>query len=402
MEKEGIGRPSTYASIIGTIIDRGYVKKVGNALAPTFTALVVSKLLQKYLPNYVDQGFTSEMEQKLDDIAEGDLDSVKYLSQFYFGDSGLKHQVEVQEEKIDAEESRSISLEGLKGLSFRVGRYGAYVCRKEGGEDVCASVPENQLPGDLTAEIANKLIDQKINGADALGKDPKTDMPVYVLTGRYGPYVQLGEHEEEKPKRMALPQGMEPENVTMDIALKLLELPKTLGEHPGTGKEIKKGLGRFGPYVVHEGDFRSIPKTDSIFEVDLERALELLSQPKKGRGRAAPLKELGEHPETGDPIQVLTGKYGPYIKCGKTNVSLPEGQEPQAVTKEMAMELLKERLETSGAKKKASKKAPKKAAAKKVVKKAGTSPKAKKSTASSGKGAPQKVIRRSASSRSEA
>lgn len=392
MEREGIGRPSTYASIIGTIIDRGYVKKMGNALAPTFTALVVSKLLKKYLPDYVDLGFTSEMEKKLDDIAEGELDSVKYLSQLYFGDRGLKNQVEKQEEKIDAEESRAISLDGLEGLSFRIGRYGAYVCRNEKDGEVCASVPESQLPGDLTAEIANKLIDQKINGSDALGKDPETGLPVYVLTGRYGPYVQLGEHEDEKPKRMAIPAGMDPENVTLKTALDLLSLPKTLGVHPDTGKEIKKGLGRFGPYVVHDGDFRSIPKSDDLFEVGLDRALELLSQPKKGRGRAAPLKELGEHPETGDPIQVLTGKYGPYIKCGKTNVSLPEGQEPKDVTKEMAVELLADRIGAKKKKKKASS-----SSKKKVSKKRTSGGKKASSTASASSGAKKKVIRRSAS-----
>ena len=397
MEKEGIGRPSTYASIIGTIIDRGYVKKSGNALAPTFTALVVSKLLMKYLPDYVDLGFTSSMEKQLDDIADGDLDSIKYLSQLYFGDRGLKNQVDTQETKIDAEESRAIALEGLEGLSFRIGRYGAYVCRTENGEDICASVPETHLPGDLTAEIANKLIDQKINGADALGKDPETGLPVYVLTGRYGPYVQLGEHEEEKPKRMAIPLGVEPENVSLKLALDLLSLPKTLGVHPGTQKEVKKGLGRFGPYVVHDGDFRSIPKTDDIFSVELERALELLSQPKKGRGRAAPLKELGNHPETGDPIQVLTGKYGPYIKCGKTNVSVPEGQKPEDVTAEMAIELLKDRLKVSG-KKKSKSVSPKNApVAKKVSKKRSSSskPKAKASVPVSNE-TKKKVIRRSA------
>lgn len=351
MEKEGIGRPSTYASIIGTIIDRGYVRKVGNALAPTFTALVVSKLLMNHLPDYVDLGFTSGMEKSLDDIADGDLDSIKYLSQLYFGNSGLKKQVETQEKKIDAEESRAIELDGLKGLSFRIGRYGAYVCRTENGEDVCASIPEAQLPGDLTSEIANKLIDQKINGHDELGKEPNSGQSVYVLTGRYGPYVQLGEHDDEKPKRMAIPAGMQPEDVTLEVALELLELPKSLGEHPGTGKDVKKGLGRFGPYVVHDGDYRSIPKTDNIFDVNLTRAMELLSQPKKGRGRASPLKELGPHPDTNDSIDVLNGKYGPYIKCGKVNVSLPEGQTPETMTKEMAIELLAAKIGSGKGKK---------------------------------------------------
>ncbi len=387
MEKEGIGRPSTYAAIISTIQDRGYVKKVGNALIPTFTALVVSRLLSRYLPDYVDLKFTSGMEESLDTIANGEMDQTKYLQSIYFGARGLKSQVDVQEKAIDGETSRAIELEGFKNLSFRIGRYGAYVCRKDkAGEDVCASLPENQYPGDMTEDIANKLIDQKINGTDALGKDPVTGHPVYVLNGRYGPYVQLGEAEgkgsEEKPKRMAIPVGMEPESLTLEVALKLLELPKVIGEHPESGKEIKKGLGRFGPYVVHDGDFRSIPKTDHIFDVDLKRALDLFAQPKKSRGRAAALRELGAHPELGEQIQVFSGKYGPYLKMGKTNVSLPEDMTPEAVTVAQAVELFSAKLGAAGGKKKSSKtpkeakapKAPKaaKAAGDKAVKKAKT------------------------------
>lgn len=353
MEKEGIGRPSTYAAIISTIQGRGYVKKVGNALIPTFTALVVSKLLSEHLPDYVDTGFTSGMERSLDDIAQGEKEWTEYLTGIYFGRQGLKSQVADQEKKINDEESRSIRLPGLNNLNFRIGRYGAYVCRldeKSRGE-VCASLPENQFPGDISAEVANKLIDQKINGADALGKDPATGLPVYVLTGRYGPYVQLGDSEGEKegnkPKRMAIPASINPDQVTLNQALDLLKLPKLLGQHPSTGKDIKVGLGRFGPYVVHDGDFRSIPKSENIFAVDLAKALEMLSQPKKVRGRSTPIKELGQHPENGEAIAVFSGKYGPYVKCGKVNVSLPEDLKPEAVTAEQAIELLASKLKGS-------------------------------------------------------
>ncbi len=377
MEKEGIGRPSTYASIIGTIIDRGYVKKMGNALAPTFTAMVVAKLLSRHLPQYVDLGFTSEMERSLDDIAQGDLDQLKYLKSVYFGDIGLKNQVATQEKKIDPDEARSIHFDGLEELSFRVGRYGAYVCRKEGDGEACASIPEAQAPADITAEIANKLIDQKINGSDALYKDDKTGEPVYVLTGRYGPYVQLGDATKEgaKPKRVSLPAGMQPENVTVEIAGQLLQLPKTLGQNPGTGKDIKAGLGRFGPYIVHDGDFRSIPKTDNLFTVDLARALELLSKPKSGRGRAAAIKELGKAPGTEDNVSVFNGKYGPYIKSGKVNVSLPDGMKPEDVTLEIAMGLINAKTggesgdaeaESGGTKAKSKKKSAKKTDVKKA------------------------------------
>ncbi|CAN5406038.1 type I DNA topoisomerase [soil metagenome] len=374
MEREGIGRPSTYASIIGTIIDRGYVRKAGNALVPTFTAMVVAKLLRNHLPEFVDLKFTSGMEDSLDEIANGDLDSIGYLKSIYFGGkdkkhSGLRPLVDKQEAEIDPAEARSIQLEGLTGLSFRVGRYGAYVCRDSKDGEQCASIPDAQSPSEITSEIVNKLIDQKLNGADALGKDPKTGQPIYVLSGRYGPYVQLGEadSEEAKPKRVSLPAGTEPENVTMEKALQLLELPKTLGAHPGTGKDIKAGLGRFGPYVVHDGDFRSIPKGESLFEVTLARSLELFAKEKQGRGRAAALKEI-PMPGREDKIQVFSGRYGPYVKLGKVNASLPEGMKPEDITLEQALDLIKargggdEEPETKKSGSKGKKKAAKKAA----------------------------------------
>lgn len=353
LEKEGIGRPSTYATIISTIQDRGYVRKVGNALIPTFTALVVSKLLTKYLPNYVDLKFTSEMEDRLDDIAGGELDSIKYLGSIYFGNQGLKEQVAGQEKKIDGEESRSIALSGLNDLSFRIGRYGAYVCRTSGAEEICASLPDNYFPGDMTSEIANKLIDQKVSGADALGKDPATGLPVYVLSGRYGPYVQLGEVDtapDNKPKRMAIPANIDVSSVTLPQALALLELPKSLGTHPDSGKDIKKGLGRFGPYVVHDGDFRSIPKTEDVLQVDLARALSLLAQPKKMRGRSTPIRTLGKHPVSQEEIEIFTGKYGPYIRVGKLNVSLPDDMKPEGLSVEQALQLISEKAELKAAK----------------------------------------------------
>lgn len=345
MEKEGIGRPSTYASIIGTIIDRGYVRKNGTSLIPTFTAMVVSKLLSKHLSQYVDLGFTSLMEKSLDTIAEGDLDAESYLESVYSGKSGLRAQVESQADRIDPDEARQIQLEGLSQFSFRVGKYGAYVVTKKNGEEVSASIPESESPADLTADAADRLIEQKINGADALGKDPATGLSVYALNGRFGPYVQLGEAEVEgaKPKRVSIPPHIPIETLTMPQALDLLSLPKTLGEHPTLKKEIKAGLGRFGPFVVCDGDYRSIPKAESIFEITFERAMELLSQPKKGRGRAAPLKELGPHPVSGEPVNLMNGPYGPYIKSGKVNASLGEGDTVESITMEKAVELLNQK-----------------------------------------------------------
>lgn len=371
MEKEGIGRPSTYASIIGTIIDRGYVRRQATALAPTFTALVVSKLLAEFLPQYVDLQFTSQMEKSLDDIAEGDRVSEDYLEEVYFGKQGVKTLVDAQEKKIDPDSARTIQLEGMKDYKFHVGKFGAYVSTKRDGEEVRASIPESGSPADITSEDVAKWIDQKINGADALGKDPVSGLPVYVLSGRYGPYVQLGDvkSEEDKPKRMSIPAGQDPAALTLDQALFLLSLPKTLGIDPVSEKEIKLGIGRFGPYIVLNGDFRSIPKTEPLNTVTFQRAQEILAQPKKGRGRAAPLKEFGPHPQTEEPILLMNGPYGVYLKCGKTNASLPEGMEAAAVTKEKAVEILASKIEISapraggGAKKKAS---PKKVVAKAV------------------------------------
>jgi DNA topoisomerase-1 len=350
LEKEGIGRPSTYASIMGTIVDRGYVRKQGTALTPTFTAMVVTKLLKNYLPQYVDLGFTAEMEKSLDIIGEGELNSEKYLESIYFGQRGLKEQVDSQEKVIDPDEARAIILEGLEKFSFRVGKYGAYVCTDRDGAEVCASIPESESPADLTANAAEKLIDQKINGADALGNDPKTGLPVYVLNGRYGPYVQLGDitgDENDKPKRVSIPAQIPVEMVDLNQALELLSLPKSLGLHPELKKDIKAGLGRFGPFVVCDGDYRSIPKGESIFQITLQRALELFAQPKKGRGKAAPLKELGPHPANNEPINVMNGPYGPYIKCGKTNMSLPEGTTPEDMTLAKAIELLADKITAS-------------------------------------------------------
>lgn len=379
MEKEGIGRPSTYASTIGTIIDRGYVRKEGNALVPTFTALIVTKLLSEYLPTYVDVNFTSDMENSLDDVADGNLDWAQYLKQIYHGNSGLKATVDKKESDIDPEKARTIKLENLQGLEVKVGRYGAYVCRKDDeGNDICASLPDSHAPADITFDVANKLIDQKVNGADALCKDPETDEPIYVLTGRYGPYVQRGEAagDDAKPKRVALPAGMEMEDVTPQKALALLSLPRLLGTHPETALEIKAGLGRFGPFIVHDGDFRSIPKSDDLFSIDIDRALEIMAQPKKGRGRATALKVLGKHPDDEAEIAVFNGKYGPYVKWNKVNASLPEDMKPEDVTLEQALAWVNEKAPKKKANKKLAKKATKskkvtkKKTAKKVAKKA--------------------------------
>ena len=374
MEKEGIGRPSTYASVIGTIIDRGYVRKQGNALVPTFTAMVVSKLLSQHLTQYVDLGFTSEMEQSLDHIAEGDLNWEKYLSAVYNGPKGLRSLVADQESKIDPEEARTIKLDGLDKYEFHVGKYGAYVKTKRGADNFSASIPDAEAPADVTPEQIEKLIDQKLKGADSIGIDPVTQKKLYVLNGRYGAYVQLGENDDEDIKRSSLPPGIEPQDITYEMALEIIKLPKTLGLHPETQKEVKVGVGRFGPYIFCNGDYRSIPKTETVFTMDLKKSLELLAQPKKGRGKAAPLKELGQHPEHDVPVQVFNGPYGVYIKAGKTNVGLPEGMTVEQLTQEKAFELVNDKLGVAVKKGKAATKS------KKTVKAKASTTKIKKKT----------------------
>ncbi len=351
MEKEGIGRPSTYASVIGTIIDRGYVRKSASALVPTFTAMVVSKLLSQHLTQYVDLGFTSGMELSLDNIADGDLNWESYLQSVYHGAKGLRATVEAQQNKIDPTEARSIKLEGLDQYEFHVGRYGAYVKSKRDGEPVSASIPEIEAPADITSVHVEKLIDQKLKGADSLGEDPVTGKKIYVLNGRYGPYVQLGESDDEKIKRGSLPPGVEPAAVDFKMALEILSMPKTLGVHPDTQKDIKVGIGRFGPFVLHDGDYRSVPKTETVFTMDLKKSLDLLALIKKGRGKAAAIKEFGQHPNHDVTVSLFNGPYGPYLKAGKANVGLPEGTTVEQLTAEAAFAMVNEKIGASSSKK---------------------------------------------------
>ena len=336
LEKEGVGRPSTYATIIGTIQDRGYVKKEKNMLIPTFTALVVNQLLKKYFPDYVDTQFTSEMEKHLDEIAKGKKDHIKYLKSVYFGSKGLKKLVEKQEAQKKQTQDRSLKLNGFDNYSFNVGPFGPYVSKKVNGkEELSASLPANVYPGEVTTEMIEQLIQNKVKGGRSLGKDPKTGKTIWVILGRYGPYVKLSDDDEEavnktdkkkkkkvKSKMVSLHPFFEEDSITLKQALKLLELPKLLGTHPETKKDIKKGVGRFGPYVVHDGDFRSVP-ADGFFELDLKAAVERLKEPKKSRKSSNILKELGKHPDSGQPISLMKGRYGHYIRHKIKNYSCP-------------------------------------------------------------------------------
>jgi DNA topoisomerase I len=348
LEKEGVGRPSTYASIIETIQNRGYVKKEGNALVPTFTAFAVTDLLEKYFPDLVDIQFTSEMEEQLDEIANGNVNRIKYLKKYYDGENGLKSSVERQESQISPAEARKIDLpiDGLDNVEIFVGKFGPYAQLTQNGDVLSTSLPNDMSPGDITVNKLHQLIKISEAGPESLGKDPETGEDVYLLTGRFGPYVQIGEVTEtnKKPKRTSLLKDMKPEDVDLKSALDLLSLPRLLGNHPETGKEIRAGVGRFGPYVVHDGKFKSLSKNDHVLTIGAERAVELLAEAKGTSRRSSALKELGTPPNSKDTISVMSGRYGPYIKYGKLNVSIPKGVDPEHITIEKALEYIEEKL----------------------------------------------------------
>jgi DNA topoisomerase I len=380
LEDMGIGRPSTYASIIDTILARDYVFKWkrGNVLVPTWTAFAVSKLLEEHLPDLVNYQFTAEMEDELDAISRGELDHLKYLHHFYYGadQKGLKDLVTRKTGEIDARDVCSIAIgkpEGEPEVIVRVGRYGPFL---EQG-DRRASIPEQTPPDELTLEVSLKMLATSSQSDEPLGHDDD-GKPVYLKTGRFGPYVQRGNSDDdEKPQNASLLKGMEPQDVTLEMALKLLSLPRTLGAHPGNTQPVMVFNGKFGPYVKCDTETRSLPAGVSPLDFTFEQALELLAQPKtSGRGRGAvkrePLKVFDASPVTNNPVQLLAGKYGPYVTDGVTNASLPRGTAPEEVTLEYALNLLKVRAETAPAKK------PARTAKKAAAPKKAASPKAKK------------------------
>jgi DNA topoisomerase I len=386
LEELGVGRPSTYASIIGTIQDRGYVWKKGTALVPSFVAFSVVGLLERHFARLVDYGFTASMEDDLDGIAGGDEEAIPWLRRFYFGngDSGLHALVSERLDEIDAREVNSIPIgadsEGRE-IVVRVGRYGPYLQRG----DERASVPEDMAPDELTVERAEELLAAP-SGDRVLGEDPQTGLPVVARAGRYGPYVQLGEADsasKEKPRTASLFKDMSLDTITLDEALRLLTLPRVVGVDPGDGHEIVAANGRYGPYIKKDTETRSLEREDQLFTVTLDEALALLAQPKQRGRRAAapPLRELGPDPETGQPIVLKEGRYGPYLTDGTTNVSLPRGDTVEGVTLERAVELLAEKRAKGPAK-------PRRRAA---AKKAGVKKAAAKKTATRKKAAAKKT-----------
>jgi DNA topoisomerase I len=411
LEELGIGRPSTYVSILQTIQDRGYVWKKGAALVPTFTAFAVINLLEQHFAQLVDYDFTASLEQELDEIAAGDLGRVDWLTEFYFGgegrhaggiaaSGGLKSVIGQRLEEIDARGVNSIPLRatgpGGEPVVVRVGRYGPYL--QVGGEDgPRVSLPEDLAPDELTQDKVEELLAAP-SGDRELGTEPESGLPVVVKAGRYGPYVTtvVPEGSKESPRTASLFSSMSPETVTLDDALKLLTLPRTVGTAPD-GEEIQALNGRYGPYLKKGTDSRSLESEDRLFTVTLDEALAVFAQPKQ-RGRraaAAPLKELGADPVTQGTIVVREGRFGPYVTDGETNASLRKGDEVESITLERAAELLADRRSNPSTKKKATKK---KAAAKKTTAKTTTAKTTTAKTTAAKKTAATKATKKAASS----
>ena len=328
LEDMGIGRPSTYASIIATVIGRGYVFKKGNALIPSITAFATTQLLERHFEDLVDFGFTARMEDDLDKIARGEEEKVPWLRRFFHGNGTRGLYELVSGEHVDGIDPRKIRLELGKdeqgeAVVVRVGRYGPYIAR---GDDR-ASVPEDIPPDELSMEKALGLLEAP-QGDKILGTDPDSGLTVLARIGRYGPYVQLGEESggAKKPKRASLLRNMVIDELALDDALRLLSLPRRVGKHPGTSEMIVAANGRYGPYLKMGKTYRNLDDPRRLFDITLEQAVEMMNTPKqtRRRGAAPPLKELGKDPVSGGKVLLRTGRYGPYVTDGVVNASVRE------------------------------------------------------------------------------
>jgi DNA topoisomerase-1 len=360
LEDRGIGRPSTYASILSTIVDRGYVVKKGTALVPTFLAFAVTQLLEEHYARLVDYDFTARLEDDLDRIAAGDEERVAWLTRFYRGENGegaapgLHTLVTEQLDEIDARAVNSIEIP-RSDIVVRVGRYGPYLERG----DERASLPPDIVPDELTPERAEGLLAKPGEGRE-LGEDPETGRLVLIRSGRYGPYVteELPADDPAKPRTASLLSSMTPETVTLEDALRLLSLPRVVGTAPD-GEEVLARNGRYGPYIEKGKETRSLESEAQLFELGLDEALALLAAPKQRRGRGtprAPLRELGDDPSSGRPVLVKEGRFGPYVTDGETNATLRSGDAVESLTLERGVELLAERRARGPAKQRAAKK----------------------------------------------
>jgi DNA topoisomerase-1 len=348
LEERGIGRPSTYAAIMGTILDRGYVRKQGQALIPEFLAFAVVNLLERHFSRLVDYEFTARMEDDLDEIAGGDESRTEWLRRFYFGadgDAGLKALVEQHLGDIDAREVNTVPIP-RSDIVVRVGKYGPYLERG----DARQTLPPDLAPDELTPERAEEILALGSQEQE-LGVHPESGKTIAVRSGRYGPYVTELVEGDEKPRTASLLKSMAPETVTLEDAVRLLTLPRTLGE--SDGEEVVVANGRYGPYVKSGKETRSLDSEEQMFTITLEEALAKLAEPRQRGRRAAapPLKELGDDPVSGKPVVLKEGRFGPYVTDGETNASLRAADSTESIAPARAFELLQLRRESGPPKK---------------------------------------------------
>jgi DNA topoisomerase-1 len=411
LEELGIGRPSTFASTLSVLRDRDYVRLEKKRFIPEDKGRLVTAFLESFFTRYVQYDFTADLEEKLDLISDDKLQWKDVLEEFWKDFTSALDETKdlrisavldalneilgpyvfpVTEEGTDPRKCPACD-DGQIGL--KVGRFGAFVG--------CTNYPDCKFTRQFNQSNDEASLGDA--GDKCLGEDPESGLLVYVKTGRFGPYVQLGDAEDtDKPKRASLPKGQDPEALDLERALQLLSLPRDVGKHPETDKMITAGLGRYGPFVLHDGLYANLTSAEDIFTIGLNHAVTLLAEKAKSGGRrgAQALKELGEHPELGGPVNVMSGRYGPYIKHGKINATLPKDKEPETITMEEAVALIAAK---SNAKPKAKKAAPKKkAAAKKKTTTKKAAPKkaaAKKTTAK--KAAPKKAATKKAKDASD-
>jgi DNA topoisomerase-1 len=348
MEELGIGRPSTYASILTVLRDRSYVRMEKNRFVPEDSGRLVTAFLEQFFRRYVEYDFTAALEEKLDLVSAGELDWKALLRDFWnefhaavgeIGDLRIGQVLEALNESLgphmfpdkgDGSDPRVCPTCGTGRLSLKTGRYGAFIG--------CSNYPECRFTRPIAQDGGEES--GEAVGDRELGVDPKTGRTIWLKAGRFGPYV---EDPDEKPKRASLPKDWPPASVDLDKALRLLRLPREVGSHPEDGKPILAGIGRYGPYVQHNGTYANLANADEVFDVGLNRAVTVLADKRaggRGRTEATALKELGAHPKDGAPVRVLSGRYGPYVKHGAVNANVPKGADPAALTLEEAVQLL--------------------------------------------------------------
>ena len=395
MEELGIGRPSTYASILSVLREREYVRMDQKRFVPEDKGRVVIAFLENFFSRYVQYDFTADLEDQLDKVSAGDLDWKELLRRFWQAFSGnvediadlrIGQVIEAMNEALgphifppraDGKDARLCPSCNDGTLSLRLGKHGAFVG--------CSNYPDCRY----TRTLSGVEQGGAVQGDGAVGEHPETGAAIHLKDGRFGPYLEMAVEGEDKPRRGSLPKGWSPSELTLEKAVMLIDLPRKIGVHPEDKEEIEAGIGRYGPFVRHGKTYANLDSVDDVFEIGLNRAIDLIAQKKanpRGRGAAAaPLRELGAHPDNGEPVNVMSGRYGPYVKNGKVNATLPKGMEPETVTMEQAVALIAEKAakgggaKRAGARKSAAKKAPaKKPAAKKTgAKKAGSKAKAK-------------------------